>query len=281
MPKRITLFVAGTFVSLLAAFALTTLSGRAVRAAECITEPNADSPQGSHWYYHLDRASNRKCWNLKPQGPNQVALPVPLPSPRPISQPTADRPAELPATKTLDGATAGENTQGSTSSTSRIVQPKPVGSIDREPASMNNRDAGERSKTDLQDQVPLITPAVTPAAAEHVPESTVIAPLACALALAAILGGAIFQHSAARRRGRRDIFERRGSGSSGPPPRELGQRGTIRTAPLAPKGVPPSFADTVATTRHAEIVGRPPEPSDLEIEETLRQFLRAWERTAA
>jgi hypothetical protein len=254
MPKRITLFVAGVFVCLLAAFALTTLSGRAVRAADCITEPNADSPPGSHWYYHLDRASNRKCWNLRPQGSNQVALPVPLPSPKPISQPTAETPAELPttkasaqrpmagtpaeqpATKTPDAATAGENTRGSALSMRRTDQPKPVESIDREPASMSNRDADERSKTDLQDQVPLISPALTAAAAEQEPESAFVAPLACAL---------------------------------------------VRTGPLSPKGVPPPFAGTVATTRHAEIVRRPPEPSDLEIEETLRQFLRAWEHTAA
>lgn len=36
------------------------------RAAEdCLEQPNAQAPQGGHWYYHTDRATNRKCWVLR------------------------------------------------------------------------------------------------------------------------------------------------------------------------------------------------------------------------
>jgi hypothetical protein len=35
-----------------------------VAAADCLTEPNRDAPAGQHWYYHLDRAADRKCWYL-------------------------------------------------------------------------------------------------------------------------------------------------------------------------------------------------------------------------
>jgi len=36
------------------------------RAAEdCLEQPNTQAPQGAHWYYHTDRATNRKCWVLR------------------------------------------------------------------------------------------------------------------------------------------------------------------------------------------------------------------------
>jgi hypothetical protein len=35
-----------------------------VVAADCITEPNRAAPPGQHWYYHLDHATDRKCWYL-------------------------------------------------------------------------------------------------------------------------------------------------------------------------------------------------------------------------
>ena len=35
---------------------------------DCIAKPNSAPPQGSHWYYRVDRAANRRCWFLGPQG---------------------------------------------------------------------------------------------------------------------------------------------------------------------------------------------------------------------
>jgi hypothetical protein len=40
------------------------LPAHAVRASTCLTAPNSKSPKGSHWYYHTDRATQRKCWFL-------------------------------------------------------------------------------------------------------------------------------------------------------------------------------------------------------------------------
>ena len=42
-------------------------STNAVGAAECIAKPNAQAPQGKHWYYRTDRATKRQCWYLGPQ----------------------------------------------------------------------------------------------------------------------------------------------------------------------------------------------------------------------
>src|ERR1700730_7043274 len=36
----------------------------AARGEECLAGPNAQAPQGSHWFYRVDRATHRKCWYL-------------------------------------------------------------------------------------------------------------------------------------------------------------------------------------------------------------------------
>jgi hypothetical protein len=45
-------------------------STNAIGAAECIAKPNAQAPQGKHWYYRTDRATKRQCWYLGPQNPD-------------------------------------------------------------------------------------------------------------------------------------------------------------------------------------------------------------------
>jgi hypothetical protein len=52
----------------LGALTITTWSGLADAAAACNPAPKASAPQGSHWYYHLDRTSQRKCWYLAEEG---------------------------------------------------------------------------------------------------------------------------------------------------------------------------------------------------------------------
>jgi hypothetical protein len=47
---------------LVAALALE--ANTAVAAIECITEPNREPPEGGHWNYRVDRATNRRCWFL-------------------------------------------------------------------------------------------------------------------------------------------------------------------------------------------------------------------------
>src|SRR5947199_6691717 len=46
----------------------TARSGGAEPATDdCIAKPNSAPPQGSHWYYRVDRAANRRCWFLGPR----------------------------------------------------------------------------------------------------------------------------------------------------------------------------------------------------------------------
>jgi len=40
-------------------------AGTTLAAVECLTEPNRDPPEGSHWFYRVDRAADRRCWYLR------------------------------------------------------------------------------------------------------------------------------------------------------------------------------------------------------------------------
>jgi hypothetical protein len=35
------------------------------RADDCLTAPNSLAPQGTRWYYHVDRTNQRKCWYVR------------------------------------------------------------------------------------------------------------------------------------------------------------------------------------------------------------------------
>ena len=35
------------------------------RASDCLAAPNSPAPKGSHWYYHLNRETQQKCWYVR------------------------------------------------------------------------------------------------------------------------------------------------------------------------------------------------------------------------
>jgi hypothetical protein len=66
MPKRITCVLAMLTMLFIA---LTIRAGGAESAGDdCVAKPNSAAPQGSHWYYRVDRTANRRCWFLGPEG---------------------------------------------------------------------------------------------------------------------------------------------------------------------------------------------------------------------
>jgi hypothetical protein len=66
MPKRITCVPA---MLAMVFIALTIRAGGAESAGDdCVAKPNSAAPQGSHWYYRVDRTANRRCWFLGPEG---------------------------------------------------------------------------------------------------------------------------------------------------------------------------------------------------------------------
>lgn len=72
------------------------------KADNCLLKPNAPSPAGSHWYYHVDRLSGRRCWFLrqqeagagqkseKPEHVNRVQRATPRAQTAPADAPVAD-----------------------------------------------------------------------------------------------------------------------------------------------------------------------------------------------
>ena len=110
LSMRLTLVVPAVAISCIAAVALRTNPGRAEPAskesagtANCLSAPNATSPEGSHWYYRIDRANNnRRCWYLAPKDkkvrqsvssqPQASSQSLPPPSAQPV--PPAAKPME-------------------------------------------------------------------------------------------------------------------------------------------------------------------------------------------
>ena len=45
--------------------ATTTVSFDLGHASDCLPAPNAPAPKGSHWNYHLNRATQQKCWYVR------------------------------------------------------------------------------------------------------------------------------------------------------------------------------------------------------------------------
>ena len=45
--------------------ATTTVPLDLARASDCLTAPNSPAPKGSHWYYHLNRETQQKCWYMR------------------------------------------------------------------------------------------------------------------------------------------------------------------------------------------------------------------------
>jgi hypothetical protein len=107
MPDRAAKFVSAIFASVLAGASLAAVSLDAVRAADdCLAAPKAETPEGSHWYYRIERATKRHCWYLRAEGetPSQAAAPnasapakpvAPIAA-APMQRSVADAHAELP-----------------------------------------------------------------------------------------------------------------------------------------------------------------------------------------
>jgi len=294
MANRTATFVSALFASFLTCVALTTVAGSSARAADdCITGPKGQAPQGSHWYYNLNRVTHRRCWYLGAEGlkVRQVASPKPSSSAMPTLQQRAEIPslksvadshaeqliegpsAELPivanpTAQPLPDAAAGVNPRGWALSSRWPNEPNSSGSTDPEPELTSNPDTHGHSRMDPQDEKPPVLTTARLAA----PEATVssdrplLALLAGALALAAIIGPMIFKYSAARRRGRRDIFD----------------RGAARNANVPDKRVPPTLSGLVAPTRHTSVVRDLPKSNDPSGEmKELPVFLRSLGRGAA
>jgi hypothetical protein len=71
--------VSAVFIVSLSTLDTAALMGRAFADSACVEQPDRAAPQGAHWYFHLDREKNRKCWHL---GPAAAAPVYEAPPPR-------------------------------------------------------------------------------------------------------------------------------------------------------------------------------------------------------
>jgi hypothetical protein len=167
-------------------------------AQECIAEPNAPAPQGSHWYYRVDRVSKRQCWYLaaesaKVRAPaRETESRVPTPAAKPAMQTASEKPVDEAL---VDGAAAApEKTPPAVASLTWQGLPTSafssgdgilLGNAERPPAAESTQPQ----------------PAASPAVAEPTPDSafglgSLLAVLVGALGLAAAIGYAIMKLAA-------------------------------------------------------------------------------------
>jgi hypothetical protein len=224
---RTAFFMPVILVTSLAAVASTTRSSLAEAAAdECLTKPGASAPQGSHWFYRVDRANNnRHCWYLGSEGAKARATKqqaeAPLrPRVRPTSRPEPSA-AESPAVEIADA----EGAQGALASAAPApaVAPPPGPGMTTEndnsavveiaarwhalprsadaAAPAGNSYAEEHAPAQSEAEMPLVWPILTPAEGAE-PEGPavslgyVLALLVGALVLAAAIGRWVFMRAA-------------------------------------------------------------------------------------
>ena len=294
---RTIVFVPVVLVILLAAVSLTARSSLAQRAPdECIAKPGSVAPQGSHWYFRVNRPDHRHCWYLGPEGAS-VRTPVrqagsPMP-PGPIAPVASDVPAKTTpaAIKVSKSDAALDFAMGWPDF------PRSYGSVAREPSSARSRYAEERMAADSQDDMPLIWPVLTSAdlavagspSLSAVDSEHLFALLAGSLALAAVIVHLVFKPVAAGRPGWFGHRDQRRSASNTPRPPRPAPPALADPAPIARQ------ADVVrkpaAATRRGDIGRQPPKareetgerPSDPthDIEVTLLRLLSDWQRVAA
>jgi hypothetical protein len=72
MAMRVHVSISASFVVSLSLLGASALKDRAFADSACVEQPDRDAPRGEHWYFHVDREKNRKCWHLGPVAPAPV-----------------------------------------------------------------------------------------------------------------------------------------------------------------------------------------------------------------
>ncbi len=123
--------LASAFMLSVAASVGLMVGSNTARAAEsCITEPKADTPQGKHWYYRIERGTARHCWYLR--GEDEVSSSVPGAEPvaaKPAPQTSGNAPARSLADARAEFAPKPRVEDNGSAPASRSVWPNPQGAI--------------------------------------------------------------------------------------------------------------------------------------------------------
>ena len=192
-------------------------------ADDCLAKPNAPSPPGQHWYYHLDRGTHRECWYLGVPGakvrarPQQATTSPERPtSPRPVMQPVRQPPAAVATPAPPDeeiapdeAAATREEVTVTPPSRWSSANPSPA-PLQTEPQPLPSSYAQEQPSPaqEAQEEMPLVWPILSPAelAAAEPPATAsaslaqLAALLAVVLGLAALVARLAFRFSGVRKR---------------------------------------------------------------------------------
>jgi len=224
MPGRTAKFVSVVVASVLAGIPLATISHGATPAADdCLSGPKDPAPNGSHWYYRIDHATKRHCWYLKGEKLSQSAAPNSSTAETTTQRSIADAHAELPAQAAIEAPKRGDGLAPAADATiatpaaetqrsavaSRWPEQSGTSSSTVSPSTAAN--SGVAAPPDSDATPPAAPAAVALAAANSSPEKqpgsiqTLLLVILGALALAGLIGSAVFRFGNLRWIGRRTI----------------------------------------------------------------------------
>jgi hypothetical protein len=303
MPERTMLRLCGV----LAGLAVAVVAGRAEAADDCLANPSGTTPAGQHWYYRIERPSQRKCWYLRDEGAKTAdakttdaasgkratAKPVAPVSTAASEEPVADAHAELiPGTPTEQpsppaqmrqsaapkppavGTTTGGGQDGPVAS--RWPNPGDTLVADRMPAPSDTPKV--MASAEPQPAVTAADPAVSqPADTQDAPSYVQYGVLAGAIALAAICIGALIGFASAKRRPATQIHD--AQGPAGHEGIVADTRARIPTPAPAARSASLGQARPAWTERAPPLTPKPPRHLHDEIEE-LDRLLAASRRSA-
>jgi hypothetical protein len=108
--KNIAAIAPAAVAGLLVIYGIILSSNPAFAVDECLAAPNAPVPAGSHWYYRLERPTERKCWYVREQRQETRAAP-------PKMRPTAVAPAPQATQTAVDQSAPIEQVERETQPT--------------------------------------------------------------------------------------------------------------------------------------------------------------------
>jgi hypothetical protein len=186
MSRRLTLAMLVALAASVVAISLGATTGDA--ADECLSGPKGTAPQGSHWYYRVERSSGRHCWYLGAEGQKvrsvsertsqqtrkrvtQHSQQAQTTAPEPAVRSSA--PPAVAETKTVasffsqywSSLFSGAEPPKMATAEEPKLAPAPDASRAAPPAATTNY-AQEQDQTDAQEDMPLVWPVLTAAERE-------------------------------------------------------------------------------------------------------------------
>jgi hypothetical protein len=112
--------------------AFTTFPFNFAHAEDCLAAPSGPAPQGKHWYYHLNRATQHKCWYVRTPGTQAQHAGT--------AQTISGDSAPIPASRSPIAPTGTDAIVQSPRAKASLVKPAPVPTLEapRDDASSGN-----------------------------------------------------------------------------------------------------------------------------------------------